>query len=111
MQHLMSSILYLIMLQCKLSEQGDISWTDVNLTDRKKLDEWPGITDLLGKDPCANGMKYCIDLATIVKKQSDVNALRKDCEMDDRNAQSPNRTVCWIRQKDSYVYEEPHCVR
>uniref|UniRef100_A0A8D8V0B1 Uncharacterized protein n=1 Tax=Cacopsylla melanoneura TaxID=428564 RepID=A0A8D8V0B1_9HEMI len=105
-QHLMPTIVYLIILQCKLSVQdmqdsSHVNWVNLDMA----KDEWPGISALIGKDPCADNMKYCFDLATIVKHRLNVHALRKNCDPD-LNVLFPNKTggrpVCWIRHKDKY---------
>uniref|UniRef100_A0A8D8SE34 Uncharacterized protein n=1 Tax=Cacopsylla melanoneura TaxID=428564 RepID=A0A8D8SE34_9HEMI len=103
-QLLVPTVFYLITTQCKLSAGEEnsehIPWVNVNMAN----DEWPGIKNLIGKDPCAEKMKYCYELATIIKRWKDgVDALRKDCELD-LALKYPNqtaRTVCWIRHKRS----------
>uniref|UniRef100_A0A8D8UEH3 Uncharacterized protein n=1 Tax=Cacopsylla melanoneura TaxID=428564 RepID=A0A8D8UEH3_9HEMI len=97
-------VLYLIITQCKLSTGIEDSqfteWTNVDM----KNDTWPGIKNLIGKDPCAEKMKYCYELATIIKKMKEVTALRKDCESD-YTVTYPNqtlRTICWIRLKETF---------
>uniref|UniRef100_A0A8D8S8R9 Uncharacterized protein n=1 Tax=Cacopsylla melanoneura TaxID=428564 RepID=A0A8D8S8R9_9HEMI len=102
-QLLVPTVFYLIITQCKLSSGTQDSqfteWTNVDM----KNDTWPGIKNLIGKDPCTEEMKYCIELATIIKKAKGVDALRKDCELD-LALKYPNqtaRTVCWIRHKRS----------
>uniref|UniRef100_A0A8D8TR81 Secreted protein n=1 Tax=Cacopsylla melanoneura TaxID=428564 RepID=A0A8D8TR81_9HEMI len=107
--HYLMAVLYLLILQCTLSEQAESSniiWTNVNIP----ADEWPGIKSLLGKDPCADDMKYCKDLATLIKGRINADALRKDCEPDG-NLTMPNdpdgRTVCWIRRKQTYLKYSP----
>uniref|UniRef100_A0A8D8SCI9 Uncharacterized protein n=1 Tax=Cacopsylla melanoneura TaxID=428564 RepID=A0A8D8SCI9_9HEMI len=102
-QLLVPTVFYLITTQCKLSEgvenSGNVPWNTVNMA----TDEWPGIKNLIGKDPCAEKMKYCYELATIIKKMKEVTALRKDCESD-YTVTYPNqtlRTICWIRLKET----------
>uniref|UniRef100_A0A8D8QTA2 Uncharacterized protein n=1 Tax=Cacopsylla melanoneura TaxID=428564 RepID=A0A8D8QTA2_9HEMI len=100
---LVPTVFYLILIQCKLSDasvqdSGSIWWTDVDMA----KDEWEGIQNLTGKNPCAEGMKYCMALATIVKNRLNADALRKTCEQD-LSVTYPNKSlipeVCWIRQK------------
>uniref|UniRef100_A0A8D8W3J0 Uncharacterized protein n=1 Tax=Cacopsylla melanoneura TaxID=428564 RepID=A0A8D8W3J0_9HEMI len=99
-----TTVFYLIITQCKLVSTGVedssfIKWTNVDM----KNDTWPGIKNLIGKDPCAENMKYCMELATIVKAREKADALRKDCELD-AAVKYPNgtsRQVCWIRQKSA----------
>uniref|UniRef100_A0A8D8ZM47 Uncharacterized protein n=1 Tax=Cacopsylla melanoneura TaxID=428564 RepID=A0A8D8ZM47_9HEMI len=98
-------VLYLIITQCNLSHgsepvESNITWTNLNMT----ADEWPGIKDLIGKDPCANDKEFCNKLAGIIKGKINAKALRKDCECDEM-VKYPNGTLgllCWIRQKKSF---------
>uniref|UniRef100_A0A8D8R3Z8 Uncharacterized protein n=1 Tax=Cacopsylla melanoneura TaxID=428564 RepID=A0A8D8R3Z8_9HEMI len=91
-----TTVFYLIITQCKLSTGIEDSqfteWTNVDM----KNDTWPGIKNLIGKDPCAENMKYCMELAKIIKTREHARALRKCCETD---KSITNQTVCWIRQK------------
>uniref|UniRef100_A0A8D9BMG7 Uncharacterized protein n=1 Tax=Cacopsylla melanoneura TaxID=428564 RepID=A0A8D9BMG7_9HEMI len=102
-QLLVPTEFYLITTQCKQSEgvenSGNVPWNTVNMA----TDEWPGIKNLIGKDPCADNMKYCMELATIIKARQNADALRKDCELD-AAVKYPNgtsRQICWIRQKSA----------
>uniref|UniRef100_A0A8D8XSF0 Uncharacterized protein n=1 Tax=Cacopsylla melanoneura TaxID=428564 RepID=A0A8D8XSF0_9HEMI len=94
-QLLVPTVFYLITTQCELfnnKPKGPIPWKDVNMT----ANEWEGIQSLIGKDPCAENMKYCMELAKIIKTREHARALRKCCETD---KSITNQTVCWIRQK------------
>uniref|UniRef100_A0A8D8UF80 Uncharacterized protein n=1 Tax=Cacopsylla melanoneura TaxID=428564 RepID=A0A8D8UF80_9HEMI len=101
-QLLVPTVFYLITTQCELfnnKPKGPIPWKDVNMT----ANEWEGIQSLIGKDPCADGMKFCMELATIIKARQNADALRKDCELD-AAVKYPNgtsRQICWIRQKSA----------
>uniref|UniRef100_A0A8D8WRD8 Uncharacterized protein n=1 Tax=Cacopsylla melanoneura TaxID=428564 RepID=A0A8D8WRD8_9HEMI len=106
-QLLFPTIFYLILItQCKLSNGVDDSyftaWEYVNM--EKDTSTWPGIKNLIGKDPCADNMKYCIELATIIKKRENATALRKNCEYDEmvKYSNETCRLICWIRQKKTY---------
>uniref|UniRef100_A0A8D8Y405 Secreted protein n=1 Tax=Cacopsylla melanoneura TaxID=428564 RepID=A0A8D8Y405_9HEMI len=104
-QLLFSTVFYLIISQCKLSDGGvesslNVVWIDLNVTGN----EWTGIKDLIGQDPCADNMNYCIELATIIKKRENFTALRKNCQSDDmvKYPDETCRLICWIRQKKTY---------
>uniref|UniRef100_A0A8D8TK85 Secreted protein n=1 Tax=Cacopsylla melanoneura TaxID=428564 RepID=A0A8D8TK85_9HEMI len=83
---------YLIIAQCRVCDgvenSSSIKWINVDMT--KNL--WPGISDLIGKVPCANGTDYCNDMATIVKRSQNANALRVECEQDVM-VKNPNETL------------------
>ncbi|KAL1453750.1 hypothetical protein WDU94_010064 [Cyamophila willieti] len=81
-----------------IENSSSIKWKDVDVPG----DGWKGIKKFLGKDPCADNMKICNEIAGFVKTRIEAKALRKACEPD-AMLQNPNktfRTVCWIRQKE-----------